>query len=67
MSIIDSGNPTVGLYFNNKLVSWAVTYPDGSSGMLYTLEPHRRRLRNNCHATIVLLSIPIKTELLRAV
>ena len=43
MSIIESGNPTVGLYFNDKLVSWAVTYPDGSSGMLYTLEPYRRR------------------------
>ena len=27
MSIIESGNPTVGLYFNDKLVSWAVTYP----------------------------------------
>ena len=43
MNIIESGNPTVGLYFNNKLVSWAVTYPDGSSGMLYTLESHRRK------------------------
>jgi hypothetical protein len=42
LKIIEDGHPTVGLYVNDKLVSWAVTYPDGASGMLYTLENYRR-------------------------
>ena len=43
LKIIEDGHPTVGLYVNDKLVSWAVTYPDGASGMLYTLENYRRK------------------------
>jgi SAM-dependent methyltransferase len=43
LKIIHDQHPTVGLYINNKLVSWAVTYPDGASGMLYTLESYRRK------------------------
>jgi len=39
---IQSG-PTRGVRLDGQLVSWALTHPDGSIGMVHTLESHRGR------------------------